>query len=75
MFTPIPEQLNALARVNTYLAKYGLTPLSEAEIRDWNITGKESDEELDILAHDLASEEHTNKSDNKFWAEHDWQRD
>ncbi len=75
MFTPTTEQLAALARVNVFMAQYGLTPLTEPEIRDWNITGNETDQECEQIARDIADEEHTSRCDNKFWAEHDWQLD
>lgn len=74
-FKPTPEQLAVLTTVNKYLAEKGLSPLSEAEIRDWNITGNETDADCELLAHELASEEHVSRCDNKFWQEHDWQND
>jgi hypothetical protein len=75
MFTPTPKQLDALARVNVYMPQYGLSPLSEAEIRDWNITGDETEADCEQIARDIADEEHVSRCDNKFWAEHDWQND
>jgi len=73
--TYTPKQLIALTKINQILTNNGLKPLQEAEIRDWNITGDESDNELNLLAHDLISEEHTNKCENNFWKDHDWQQD
>jgi hypothetical protein len=75
MFTPTPAQLAALVIVNEKLREYGCSPLSEPEIRDWNITGDESEADLHILASDISHEDHTTRCENKFWMEHDWQRD
>jgi hypothetical protein len=50
---------------NRFLQKFGVEPLAEGELVDWNFQGDETDEQLSEWAHDLASDLRTEKCEAK----------
>ena len=60
--TPIQD---ALEVINYQLVQRGLTPLTETDIKDWGITGDETNDQLEQYAHDFISEEHTARCEAK----------
>lgn len=55
----------AIETLNSYFEDMGVEPLSEKELKDWNIVGGETNSELQNWVKDYVSELHTNKCENK----------
>lgn len=50
---------------NDYLEEMGQTPMTEQELKDWNIQGNETNDQLKEMAQMLVSEAESVKVENK----------
>ena len=55
----------SIETLNSYFEDMGVEPLSEKELKDWNIVGGETNSELQNWVKDYVSELHTNECENK----------
>ena len=55
----------SIETLNDYLQEYGCEPLTESELRDWDIRGGETHRQLQEWAKDFASERESERAENK----------